>query len=239
MRLRFDYNSAEDDVNVTMLPAAANTNDDISHQYQYEENNEETPNEDFHQLENELNEVVGHTVQQREETMDQKYLPPIQQQNMSNVRTNAQKKTPHTVLHSPIATSSTGPSGAHIEITNINTDSSSTMELNSNNLAIISTNPTLITSSSTTSPAIPCCVSATTATPIISSVASVGSNPNPNIITTSSPSLSTACTRDQWDSFGELVATEFRNLNSDISRKKLKRKIMQAMLEVGEEDDYL
>ncbi|SPP73193.1 uncharacterized protein LOC117581921 isoform X1 [Drosophila guanche] len=43
--------------------------------------------------------------------------------------------------------------------------------------------------------------------------------------------------RDQWDSFGELIANEFRNLNSDISRKRLKRRIMQVMLEVGEEDD--
>lgn len=43
--------------------------------------------------------------------------------------------------------------------------------------------------------------------------------------------------RDQWDTFGEMVAAEFRNLNSDLSRKKLKRKIMHAMLEVGEEDD--
>ncbi|XP_034104078.1 uncharacterized protein LOC117567908 [Drosophila albomicans] len=43
--------------------------------------------------------------------------------------------------------------------------------------------------------------------------------------------------RDQWDAFGELIANEFRNLNSAISRKKLKRKIMQVMLEVGEEDD--
>ncbi|KAH8261661.1 hypothetical protein KR044_013014 [Drosophila immigrans] len=43
--------------------------------------------------------------------------------------------------------------------------------------------------------------------------------------------------RDQWDAFGELIANEFRNLNSAISRKKLKRKIMQIMLEVGEEDD--
>lgn len=45
--------------------------------------------------------------------------------------------------------------------------------------------------------------------------------------------------RDQWDTFGDLIATEFRHLNSDISRKKLKRKIMQAMLEVGEDDDKL
>ncbi|KAI8039591.1 uncharacterized protein LOC128254075 [Drosophila gunungcola] len=43
--------------------------------------------------------------------------------------------------------------------------------------------------------------------------------------------------RDQWDAFGELIASEFRNLNSEISRKRLKRKIMQVMLEVGEEDD--
>lgn len=43
--------------------------------------------------------------------------------------------------------------------------------------------------------------------------------------------------RDQWDAFGELIANEFRNLNSAVSRKILKRKIMQVMLEVGEEDD--
>ncbi|XP_017463719.1 PREDICTED: uncharacterized protein LOC108357135 [Rhagoletis zephyria] len=43
--------------------------------------------------------------------------------------------------------------------------------------------------------------------------------------------------RDQWDAFGELIATEFRHLNSDFSRRKLKRKIMQAMLEISEEDD--
>ncbi|XP_055916065.1 uncharacterized protein LOC129948939 [Eupeodes corollae] len=43
--------------------------------------------------------------------------------------------------------------------------------------------------------------------------------------------------RDQWDVFGEFVAAEFKNLNSELSRKKLKRKIMQVMLEVGEEDD--
>lgn len=43
--------------------------------------------------------------------------------------------------------------------------------------------------------------------------------------------------RDQWDAFGELIASEFRNLNSELSRKRLKRKIMQVMLEIGEEDD--
>ncbi|XP_017045428.1 uncharacterized protein LOC108090983 [Drosophila ficusphila] len=43
--------------------------------------------------------------------------------------------------------------------------------------------------------------------------------------------------RDQWDAFGELIASEFRNLNSENSRKRLKRKIMHVMLEVGEEDD--
>uniref|UniRef100_A0A1A9VGM6 MADF domain-containing protein n=1 Tax=Glossina austeni TaxID=7395 RepID=A0A1A9VGM6_GLOAU len=44
---------------------------------------------------------------------------------------------------------------------------------------------------------------------------------------------------DQWDAFGNVIATELRNLYSDTSRKKLKRKIMQAMLDVGEEDDEL
>ncbi|XP_039957227.1 uncharacterized protein LOC120772586 [Bactrocera tryoni] len=43
--------------------------------------------------------------------------------------------------------------------------------------------------------------------------------------------------RDEWDAFGELIATEFRHLNSLSSKKKLKRKIMQAILEIGEEDD--
>ncbi|ALC42640.1 CG10904 [Drosophila busckii] len=43
--------------------------------------------------------------------------------------------------------------------------------------------------------------------------------------------------RDQWDAFGEMIANEFRNLNSAVSRKKLKRKIMQVVLEIGEEDD--
>ncbi|KAH8413699.1 hypothetical protein KR222_004102 [Zaprionus bogoriensis] len=43
--------------------------------------------------------------------------------------------------------------------------------------------------------------------------------------------------RDQWDAFGELIANEFRNLNSASSQKKLKRKIMQIILEIGEEDD--
>ncbi|XP_011199143.2 uncharacterized protein LOC105223193 [Bactrocera dorsalis] len=45
--------------------------------------------------------------------------------------------------------------------------------------------------------------------------------------------------RDEWDAFGELIATEFRHLNSVSSKKKLKRKIMQAMLEIGEEDDSI
>lgn len=77
---------------------------------------------------------------------------------------------------------------------------------------------------------------------------------NSNVITTESntncnSSTSNCCSqdanhsrkpvRDQWDAFGELIANELRNYNSDISRKRLKRKIMQSMLEVGEEDDRL
>ncbi|EDW01923.1 uncharacterized protein LOC6560039 [Drosophila grimshawi] len=57
-----------------------------------------------------------------------------------------------------------------------------------------------------------------------------------NYVTTSRPSPPRV-NRDQWDAFGELIANEFRNLNSAISRKKLQRKIMRIMLEVGEEDD--
>lgn len=52
-----------------------------------------------------------------------------------------------------------------------------------------------------------------------------------------SGSYQSSATRDQWDAFGELIANEFRNLNSSVSRKILKRKIMQIILEVGEEDD--
>uniref|UniRef100_A0A1A9X4H8 MADF domain-containing protein n=1 Tax=Glossina brevipalpis TaxID=37001 RepID=A0A1A9X4H8_9MUSC len=48
-----------------------------------------------------------------------------------------------------------------------------------------------------------------------------------------------ATAHDEWDAFGNVIATELRNLYSDTSRKKLKRKIMQAILDVGEEDDEL
>lgn len=44
-------------------------------------------------------------------------------------------------------------------------------------------------------------------------------------------------TRDECDTFAEFVANELRNLSSDFSRKKMKRKIMQAMLEVWNEED--
>ncbi|XP_068145347.1 uncharacterized protein [Drosophila tropicalis] len=59
------------------------------------------------------------------------------------------------------------------------------------------------------------------------------------ILSLSKPIQAVAAGRDQWDAFGELIANEFRNLNSPLSRKKLKRRIMQIILEVGEEDDQL
>ncbi|XP_034477783.1 uncharacterized protein LOC117784220 [Drosophila innubila] len=62
-------------------------------------------------------------------------------------------------------------------------------------------------------------------------------SPNLNLTDKQNYSNPPGIIRDQWDAFGELIANEFRNLNSAISRKKLKRKIMQIMLEVGEEDD--
>lgn len=67
---------------------------------------------------------------------------------------------------------------------------------------------------------------------------------NSELVTTSSAIISNgppaaSVLRDQWDVFGELVANEFRNLSSDNSRRRLKRKFMEAMLEIEEEDNHL
>lgn len=77
----------------------------------------------------------------------------------------------------------------------------------------------------------------------ISPLETCSDSPNPAFLgkpsegNTCGPTSQPSTKRDQWDAFGELIANEFRNLNSAISRKILKRKIMQIMLEVGEEDD--
>ena len=42
---------------------------------------------------------------------------------------------------------------------------------------------------------------------------------------------------DEHQLFGEFVAQELRGLKSEESRKKLKRKILQLVIEIGEEDD--
>ncbi|KAH8402266.1 hypothetical protein KR009_010885 [Drosophila setifemur] len=57
------------------------------------------------------------------------------------------------------------------------------------------------------------------------------------VVSSPAPTQILTGSRDQWDAFGELIANEFRNLNSEVSRKRLKRRIMLVMLEVGEEDD--
>ncbi|XP_055378370.1 uncharacterized protein LOC129610067 [Condylostylus longicornis] len=49
--------------------------------------------------------------------------------------------------------------------------------------------------------------------------------------------LNQSSQRDEYDLFGEFVANELRNLNHDSSRKKLKRRIMKAMLDTANEDD--
>ncbi|XP_075168791.1 uncharacterized protein LOC142240930 [Haematobia irritans] len=232
MRLKFDYNSSEDDVNITMISAPnTNCNDDISSNYQYEDQNEDAPTaEDYQQFENEINEVVGGQSTVREDTIDQKYIPnSIQQQiciakpvqNQKKISQNCSKNSIHV------------PPSSYAEIVNLShhDNTSSTVEINANDVA--NNNATLISSSNTLTTTVPSLASTSVSnTPAIGSIICSSSNTN--------TSLSHHITaRDQWDSFGELVATEFRNLNSDLSRKKLKRKIMQAMLEVGEEDDDL
>lgn len=42
---------------------------------------------------------------------------------------------------------------------------------------------------------------------------------------------------DEHQLFGEFVAQELRGLKSEESRKKLKRKILQVVIDIGEEDD--
>lgn len=42
---------------------------------------------------------------------------------------------------------------------------------------------------------------------------------------------------DQYDVFGKYIATELKNLQSEYLRKKLKRKIQLAILEISEEEE--
>ncbi|XP_073845628.1 uncharacterized protein [Musca autumnalis] len=252
MRLRFEYNSTEEDANVTVVPQPSTTNnanqgaDDMS-QLHYEEDNNaaETSHEDFQNFENELNEAIdaGRSEQMTivsEETIDQKYIPTIQQQrapqqvqhqhfSVSTSRSSAQQK--QNQQYSNVTTNTSSDNNNHhgnSDIINLNHENTSIIELNSSNLstALISNNKG---NNNEMSPS----------TPINPVASSTSSSFNPNQTTTTTINTPAPATRDQWDAFGELVATEFRNLNSDLSRKKLKRKIMQAMLEVGEEDDGL
>lgn len=215
MRLKFDYNSADEDINVTTVLPNSNrvstfNHDEVS-QYQYEDNGaEEVITEDFQTFENEVSELTQTT---REEMYDQKFQP-TQPLSVQPTAINNNKKPLSAAQQTHILPqSSVSCSSSQTDIINIH-DDSPVIELNSNNLTVVSSNPQLMTSSSSIS------------TPVIASVSSNCTSNRPASVL-----------RDQWDAFGELVANEFRNLNSDVSRKHLKRKIMQAMLEVGEEDD--
>lgn len=46
-------------------------------------------------------------------------------------------------------------------------------------------------------------------------------------------------TEDQYDTFGSYVASEIRCLNSDYLRRKLKRKIQCAIIDIQDEEDRL
>ncbi|XP_023303094.2 uncharacterized protein LOC111685087 [Lucilia cuprina] len=225
MRVRFDFSNSEDDLNVsTVLPnnsGSSNTtqSEDVS-QFQYDDNvNEEIITDDYQSFENEVIEVDQ--TNSRGEGYDQKYQPPAQlqkNQELTSISTRNfsqslnKTKSQHLPAHSSTCTSS------QTEVININDDSSSVIELSSNNISVVS-------SHSNTIPATAATTSSSLNTPVIS--------------TSSSSNRPVTIVRDQWDAFGELVANEFRNLNSEVSRKRLKRKIMLAMLEVGEEDDHL
>ncbi|XP_005183396.1 probable protein kinase DDB_G0277539 [Musca domestica] len=256
MRLRFDYNSAEEDVHVTVIPQNNSSSSTTSNQYsnddtsqlQYEDNHGETSTEDFQNFENELNEVGtngegGAAVQSTlvsEETIDQKYLPTLQQQHqmqkqhfISTPRTYLQQKPKqqhaapshnYSTLTTNNSASETNHAGNVIHLNHEN--AASIIELNSSNISSAVLHSNSNNNVTTSSPS----ATMVNNNPVIAS----SSNTNHTTVTTSTP-----VARDQWDAFGELVATEFRNLNSDLSRKKLKRKIMQAMLEIGEEDDGL
>lgn len=233
MRLKFDYNSAEDDLNASTVLAnsSGNSNNNINPEdltlFQCDENvTEEVITDDYQSFENEVVEIEDNNC--REEVYDQKYQPPTQtssnSQELSNISTlnftkstNNKKNSQNFSSHHHASTSSS----SQTEVININEDSA-IIELNSNNLTVIPSNHNISSTTTSTATTIP-----SITTPIISSISSCSSNRPISIL------------RDQWDAFGELVANEFRNLNSELSRKRLKRKIMQAMLEVGEEDDNL
>ncbi|XP_037811526.1 uncharacterized protein LOC119603553 [Lucilia sericata] len=228
MRVRFDFSNAEDDHNVsTVLPnssGSSNTTqpDDVS-QFQYDDNvTEEIITDDYQSFENEVIEVDQTNC--REEGCDQKYQPPTQLQNNQELTTISSRNFTKSLNKTksqhlpPISSSCTS---SQTEVININDDSSSIIELSSNNLSVVSSHSNTISAASATS-------SSSLTTPLISSISTSSSSNRPVTVV-----------RDQWDAFGELVANEFRNLNSEVSRKRLKRKIMQAMLEVGEEDDHL
>lgn len=216
MRLKFDFNSTEDDTNMSSVEvsnnnagSADNQEDFGHHQYNDDNGAEEIITDDFQTFDNNVVQITTPTT--HEEVHDHKYRPPQTVRHDQSARcytNNLKKQKP---------TSTCASSSSQTEILNTNEDAS-IVQLNSSDLSVMPT-PSLTTTSASSS---------TVVTPVITTITSENSsNKQSNAV------------RDQWDAFGELVATEFRNLNSEVSRKRLKRKIMQAMLEVGEEDDKI
>ncbi|XP_065368389.1 uncharacterized protein LOC135960914 [Calliphora vicina] len=216
LRVKFDINNSEDDINVTTVLASSsgssnNTNPEDLTQFHYDDNvTEEVITDDFQSFENEVIEV--NQTNCREEIYDQKYQPPQQLPNSQELSSRSLVKSAAKIKSQP----SSASSSSQTDVINID-DDSSILELSSNNLT---SHSNIITATSSSSPLL--------SIPVVSSISSTSSSNRPAQIL-----------RDQWDAFGELVANEFRNFNSEVSRKRLKRKIMQAMLEVGEEDDHL
>ena len=230
LRLKFDFNNTEEDINISSAVLDNNSTasvnatnpEDLSH-FQYNDDNgsEEVVTDDYQSFENAVVEVTPPTTT-REEVYDQKYQPP---------QTANHDHHPSTVVATRSFTNNskkTKPASANsssslpTEIISIN-DEASIVELNTSNLTVMPSSHSLITTTASSS-----CSSSSIATPVIASITSGNSSNRPSNVL-----------HDQWDAFGELVANEFRNLNSELSRKRLKRKIMQAMLEIGEEDDSL
>lgn len=214
LRLKFDFNSPENDLNVsTVLPNSSgssnSTNPEDLSQFQYDDN-ERVVTDDFQSFENEV--VEQNSV---DEAFDEKYQSP-QQQALSTVSPRSFIKSSNHHKSQHLMQSSSACSSSRTDVININEDPS-IIELNSNNVTVVPSHSHILSTPSSS-----------VTTPVISAITSSNSSNRPESIL-----------RDQWDAFGELVANEFRNLNSEISRKRLKRKIMHAMLEVGEEDDQL
>ena len=231
MRLKFDFNNTEEDINISSAVLDNNSSasvnatnpEDLSH-FPYNDDNgsEEVVTDDYQSFENAVVEVTPPTTT-REEVYDQKYQPPQTANHEHHPSTVvATRSFTNNLKKQKPSSANSSSSAVSTEIISIN-DEASVVELNTSNLTVMPSSHSLITTTATSS-----CSSSSVPTPVIASVTSGYSSNRPSNVL-----------HDQWDAFGELVANEFRNLNSELSRKRLKRKIMQAMLEIGEEDDSL